>query len=190
MKRLYINLFLALVFSAFFSAGISEAQVLPDFSRWNGTLWKLSSPVKGYYFSDVGSASLPDEKVKGKEARWAVATADISGTFALNIYEEGDDGWCYPVETLNLVYFSGSALDFVASFTVGSPSPGSNFTTGVVRVEGELKNFQNTFKYGNIEPLGVYSLKYDVDQPGDLAAFKIDLKGKKVSKLGCTRTTQ
>ena len=112
-----------------------------------------------------------------------ITTADISGTFTLDIYEKSENGWCSLVDTLNLVYFSGSSLNFVASFTNGSYSSGSNFSTGLVQVVGELNSAQNALKNGYIVPLGAYSLGYD---SGNLAAFKIDLKGKKASKLGCT----
>jgi hypothetical protein len=185
MKRLYAKLTLAFLFITFFCVGVSEAQGLPDFSRWNGTLWKLSTTVKGYYFSDAASPSLPDKKIRGTEAQWGITTADISGTFTLDIYEKSENGWCSLVETLNLVYFSGSSLNFVASFTNGSYASGSNFSTGLVQVVGELNSVQNALKNGYIVPLGAYSLEYD---SGNLSAFKIDVKGKKASKLGCTQT--
>lgn len=187
MKRLYVKLFLALFFITFFCVGVSDAQGLPDFSRWNGTLWKLSSIAKGYYFSDADSPNPPDKKIRGTEIQWGLTTADISGTFSIAVFEKSDIGSCSPVETLNLIYFSGSALDFVARFSTGSSSPGSNFTTGLVRVIGTLNRTLTAVQTGKIEPLGGYSLEYDLDQQGDLSAFKIDVKGMKVPKLGCTR---
>jgi hypothetical protein len=186
MKRLYVKLALALFFITFFCVGVSEAQGLPDFSRWNGTLWKISTTAKGYYFSDAALPNPPDTKVRGTETQWGTTTADISGTFSIDIYEESDTGSCSPVETLNLIYFSGSALDFVARFSTGPSSPDSNYITGLVRVMGTLNRSQTTVQTGKIEPLGGYSLEYDLNRQGDLSAFKIDVKGTKVSKLGCT----
>ena len=54
----------------------------------------------------------------------------------LDIYEESETGSCSLVETLNLVYFSGSALDFVARFTTGSYASGSNFIDGTCPCHG------------------------------------------------------
>jgi hypothetical protein len=86
MKKLYRKLFVALCFATLFSADLCEAQALPDFSRWNGMLWKLSSHVNCYYFSDVDSQQLPDDKIQSPETLWGITTADISGTFTTLIY--------------------------------------------------------------------------------------------------------
>lgn len=167
-------------------ASESGAQPLPSFERWNNIVWKLSWAMKGYYFDDVSILNPPEQKFRRTEKRWGVTTADRSGTFVITIYEKGNDGTCVLVDTLNLQYFSGSGLDFVASFTNGSALPGSDYSTGLMRVVGKLNAWGTALNSAVIEPLGAYSLVYDNEALGDLAAFRLEIRGKLSSKLGCT----
>lgn len=187
MKRLYVKFILVIVLLTFLFVCASEAQNAPDLSLWNGTFWKITTSTRGYYFSSeaVSNSRGSDGIIKQTDSQWGVVTADVTGTFIINIYSRGSGGVCSPSETLEISYIAGNELGFVASYDV---SQTNNYATGLLYVKGKLDRTGTAIQSGKIEPLGQYVMASDVVVPpgGDRIAYRIDLKGTKTAKLGCT----
>jgi hypothetical protein len=190
MKRLCLKLVLAMLFCTFLSVGNSEAQGLPDLSLWNSTNWKITTKSSGYYFPPdavSNNGPSPDGRFNGSYPQWGRITSDIAGVFTINTYDKDTGGSCSLVDTLNLTYIAGSALGFIASYEIDLPD---NYAAGLLYISGKLDKAGTAIQIGKIEPLGEYVMASEIVDPpgGDRIAYKVDLKGKKVSELGCTLT--
>jgi hypothetical protein len=188
MKRLCLKLVLALFFFTFFSVGNSKAQGLPDFSLWNSTNWKITTISSGYYFPPdavSNNGPPPDGRLNESYPQWGRITADIPGVFTINTYVKNANGVCSPTDSLDLTYIAGSALGFITSYEIQLTE---TYATGLLYISGKLNKAGTAIQTGKIEPLGEYVMASEIVDPpgGDRIAYKVDLKGKKVSELGCT----
>ena len=177
-----------IAFLMFVVAPVASAQNKPGFSVWTGTLLKLSTSIKGYYYSPTTFNNLNpyDKKISESETLWGVVTGDISGNFDIAIFSKGDNKECVPQFTLSLEYVAGSQVDFVATFLV---DPDVTYATGLVYVKAQLDKTGNAIKVGGtISSVAAYIIERGFDVPLDLAANGLTIKGSVVKSLGCTLT--
>jgi hypothetical protein len=186
MKRLLKKIVLSMCFIMFLLVSTSEAQAPPDLSLWNGTLWRITNAMAGCYFSDdaVNDFNGPDGVFDHTVVLWGIVTADMTGTFIVNIYSRDSGGNCTLYETLDLSYIAGSPLGFVATYEI---SETNNYSNGLLYVKGKLDSTGTELQSGNIETLGQYVKATNINVPlgGDRMAYRVINRGTKVKKIGC-----
>lgn len=187
MKKIGCALILVAFLGGVFLSSPLEAQGVPDFSLWNGTLWKLTTAQWGYYFSDeaVEDFAPSDGRIAYSGPQWGVISADEMGNFSINIYVRGTGGFCALLETLNISYVAGNNINFVGRYDISEPT---SVASGLMFVRGKMDKDGVEIKSGTIEPLGQYVMSTDIYFPpgGDRGAARVEFRGSKVSKLGCT----
>jgi hypothetical protein len=170
----------------FVIAPVASAQNTPGFGVWNGTLLQLKTTTKGYYYSPttLNNLNAYDKKISEGETQWGVVTGDITGTFEIDVYSKGSNNECVYQITLPLTYVAGSQVDFVANLLIDEID---TYVSGLVYVKAKLDNTGNAIKQGgNISTVAAHSIERGFDEPLDLAANGLTIKGKVVGKLGCT----
>lgn len=175
-----------IAFLMFVVAPIASAQNTPGFAVWNGTFLKLTTAIKGYYFSPTTLNNLGeyDQKVSESESLWGIVSGDIAGNFAIDIYAKGDNKVCVLQRTLPLVYVAGSQVEFVADFLINETDI---YSTGLVFVKAQLDKTGNAIKQGGtISTIAAYTLERGFNVPLDLVANGLTIKGNVVKSLGCT----
>ena len=167
-------------------APIASAQNTPGFAVWNGTFLKLTTTLKGYYYSPTTLNNLNryDEKISENESLWGIVTGDIAGNFQIAIFSKGFEKECVPQLILPLEYVAGSQVDFVAKFLIDDDDA---YATGLVYVKAQLDKTGNAIKQGGtISSIAAYTIERGFDVPLDLAANGLTIKGNVVKALGCT----
>jgi hypothetical protein len=178
---------LGLAFILFVIAPVASAQNTPGFAVWDGTLLKLKSTIKGYYYSPTTRNNLNsyDQKVSEGETQWGIVTGDITGTFQISIFsKDPNTKACVPQMILPLNYLAGSQTEFVANYLV---SDMDIYSTGLVYVKAKLDTGGTSIKQGGtITSMAAYTIEYGFDVPLDLVASGLTIKGSVVKELGCT----
>jgi hypothetical protein len=171
-------------------APIASAQNRPGFAVWTGTFLKLTTTLKGYYYSPttLNNLNAYDEKISESETQWGIVTGDIAGNFEIAILSKGDSKECVSQLNLPLEYVAGSQVDFVAKFLIDDAD---TYATGLVYVKAQLDNKTGKIKQGGtISSVAAYTIERGFNEPLDLAANGLTIKGSIVKTLGCTLTNQ
>jgi hypothetical protein len=170
----------------FLLVSTSEAQTPPDLSLWNGSFWRITNAMAGCYFSDdaVNDYTGPDGVFDHTVVLWGIVTADVTGTFIVDIYSKGSGGRCTLHKTLDLSYIAGSPLGFVASYEI---SETNNYSNGLLYIKGKLDRTGAELQSGSIETIGQYVKETNINVPpgGDRMAYRVINRGTRVKKLGC-----
>jgi len=175
-----------IAFLMFVITSIASAQNIPSFLVWNGTVFKMVTNVKGYYYSPTNVANLNeyDHKINDHEIRWGIVTGDEDGNFQIAIYSRGQNRECVPEPVLPLQYVAGTQLVFVANFVIDDVD---TYSSGLVYIKAQLDNTGNAIKPGGtLTTISAYIIEQGFDVPLDLAANELTLKGNVVKNLGCT----
>ncbi len=175
-----------IAFLMFVIAPIASAQSKPDFLVWEGTFLKLKGTLKGYYYSATAVNNLDpyDYKTIENVSQWGIVRGDGVGNFAIEFYSKGANKECFFDMILPLEYLAGSQVDFVARFLVNEID---NYATGLVYVKAQLDKTGTAIKQGGtISAVAAYVIERGLDEPSDLAASGLTLKGNVVKELGCT----
>jgi hypothetical protein len=177
---------LGIAFLMFVVTPIASAQNIPGFVVWNGTLLKLNTNLKGYYYSPTTVTNLNefDSKINDNEIQWGIVTGDDKGIFQIAIFSKGQNNACVPEMVLPLQYLAGSQLEFVANFVIDDVDI---YASGLVYIKAQLDKTGVTIKPGGtVTTMSAYTVERGFAVPLDLAANGLTIKGTVVKKLGCT----
>ena len=179
-----------IAFLMFVVAPLASAENKPGFGVWTGTHLKLTTSIKGYYYSPttLNNLNAYDDKTSESETLWGKVEGDPQGNFLIKIYSKGDNKECVYEFDLPLQYVAGSQIDFVATFLIDDDE-GGTYATGLVYVKAQLDSKTGKIKQGGtISSLAAYVIERGFDVPLDLAANGLTIKGSVVKSLGCTMT--
>jgi hypothetical protein len=177
---------LGIAFLMFVVTPIASAQNTPSFLVWSGTILKMNTNLKGYYYSPTTVANLNkyDSKINDNETKWAIVTGDTNGNLQIAIFSKGQNRECVPQMVLPLQYLAGTQLEFVANFVIDDADI---YSSGLVYIKAQLDNTGNAIKLGGtLTTMSAYTIERGFDVPLDLAANGLTIKGTVVKNLGCT----
>lgn len=158
---------------------------VPNFLVWNGTNLRLSTNLKGYYYSPTTVLNLNeyDNKINDNEVQWGVIAGDQDGNFVLAVYSKSPNLDCVPELVLPLQYLAGSQLEFVANFVVNDVDI---YASGLVYIKGQLDKTGIAIKPGGtLTVMSAYTIEHGSIVPFDLAANELSIRGTVVKNLGC-----
>ena len=178
---------LGIAFLMFAVTPIASAQNnVPSFLVWNGTVLKMNTNLKGYYYSPTTLANLNefDSKINDTEIQWGVVTGDTNGNFQIAVFSKGQGNACVPQMVLPLQYLAGTQLEFVANFVIDDVDISAS---GLVYIKAQLDKTGIAIKTGGtLTTMAAYTVERGFSVPLDLAANALTIKGNVVKNLGCT----
>lgn len=158
-------------------AGPASAQVPPDFSVWDGSLWQIKQTGKGLYWAP-GANGAYTRKFSGSDSIYGVLeTEGMTGTVNLYLFEyvKGNE-FCDYMDRIPLNYVRGNELNFLTSFYAANGS----LIAGAVYFSGTQEG--GSIKKGNVTSVGAVVIEQGFDAAGDLAAYGLTLKGKVITE--------
>jgi hypothetical protein len=194
-RKLLLKVVVVAVFVTCFALGMAHAQikgVYPDLGDWADTWFKVSLTRTVYCFDDVGVKSVPSYPVPqtmGTVYLKITSWDGINHILTADIYvKDHDTGqWVTtPFATIDIEYFSGTALKFIASAQFVSPG---DVTLNLVFVFTGKKDLSNNFVLGGVTKLGTTASSMleidDVEGSTERWAGSVKLSGPMVpvSKL-------
>ena len=178
---------LGIAFLMFLVTPIASAQQnIPSFLVWSGTILKMNTNLKGYYYSPTTVANLNkyDSKINDNEVNWGIVTGDTNGNFQIAIFSKGQNRECVPQIVLPLQYVAGTQLEFVANFVIDDADI---YSSGLVYIKAQSDYTGIAIKLGGtLTTMSAYTIERGFDVPSDLAANGLTIKGTVVKNLGCT----
>jgi len=135
-------------------AGLSSAEAQPNMSLWVGQWFKIKFKQKGYDFNGEKMSQDWDniEYTYLNVWDWDPATGDLD----VDLYYQPTYGSDWIVTSDKLRFFTGTNLEFLATFDHASISTALTF---LAKIEGKVKNVG--LKSAKLEDLGGYYLEID-----------------------------